>query len=67
MEYSKQFNYHGITILFDKIERNKQYPSFYVATRKGIVVGYIPIRKIICNGMVRVDEKYSVVSFTFNE
>lgn len=67
MEYSKQFNYQGITILFDKLERNKQYPTFYMATKNDRVVAYIPIRKIVCNGITRVSDKYSVASFTFYE
>jgi len=69
MEYSKQFDYEGITILFDTLAISKEYPTFYIATRKGNhkVSAFIPKRKLKCTGVLKVSDNYSVVSFTFNE
>lgn len=69
MEYSKQFNYRGITIIFDKLEYSEQYPTFYSATRKGNLrpVAFIPKRKLICTGILTVSDTYKIASFTFDE
>lgn len=66
MEYSKQFSYKGITIMFDKIETDKNYPNNYILIRTGNLrpVAFIPKLKLTTD-VITVSDTYKIVSFGF--
>lgn len=67
MEYSKQFIHNGITIFFDKIENDKNYPLNYILVRKNSTrpVAFIRKRKLKAD-VFNVSDTYSIVSFEFD-
>ena len=68
MEYIKQFDYEGITILFDKFVTNKEYPTFYIPIKyKKELPVFIPKLKLKCTGILKVNDGYKVASFGFDK
>jgi hypothetical protein len=64
MKYSKHFEHKGITVIFDKLETNKEYPTDYIALRSGNdkPTVFIPKKKF---EVIRTLETESIKIFTF--